>query len=194
MAQLSTLGSTARMSDSLPKKKQAFGWFIPLALFAVIFLLGGFYWPVIDLMTRSTQRQQVLERVQAAGGWGALRRDCAALASTNTGGFSWSRLGHDTNSLPPAIAALRPRRVDFYPHQVYPHGTWWSSATHSDAAVRIFVFGTHNTDGHDQPSLGLDVLCESGVTSYTPPYNWRSDIPLRYWKYRKIADDIYEVY
>ena len=177
------------MTDSSPQKKRSFVWLIPLG-FLVVLLCGGFYWPVIDLMTRSTQRQQVLERVQAAGGWAALKRDCIALASTNTGGFAWYE--RDTNSLPSAIAALRPQRVDFYPHQVYPQGTWWSSATHSDAAVRIFIFGRHWTDGHGIPTLGLDVLCESGRTSYTAPYSCYASDPLRYWTYRKIADDIYE--
>ena len=183
------------MTDSSPTKKSSFVWLIPLG-FLLVLLFRGFYWPVIDLFTRSTQRQQVLE--EASSGCGRLGCPEARLHCFGKHERRWIfmvvGLGTSTNSLPPAIAALRPRRVDFHPHQYYPHGTWWSSATHSDAAVRIFVFGTHNTDGNDQPSLGLDVLCEPGVTSYTPPDNWRSDIPLRYWKYRKIADDIYEVY
>jgi hypothetical protein len=166
------------MAESSPQKNRAFWWLILLGLLVFIY---GHYWPIVDLMERSTQRRQVLERVQAAGGWDALRRDCALLASTNAGGFSWSWLRRDTNSLPPAIGAMHPRRVEFYPNQINPH-------------VRIFIFGTHNTDGHDQPSLGLDVLCESGVTNYTSADNLRSDIPRRYWEYRKIADGIYEFY
>ena len=183
------------MNESPPQKKPSFGWLKLLGISALLaFLFANFYWPISDLFERHTQRQQVLERVQFAGGWAALKRDCVALASTNAGGWSWSKLGDSMNSLPSSIAALKPRRVVFYPHQNYPNGTWWSSANHSDAAVRIFVFGTHSTDGHDQPSLGLDILCESGVTDYTPPDNWRSDIPLRYWKYRKVSDDVYEFY
>lgn len=183
------------MTESSQQKQSSFGWLKLLGIIAlVVFLLFHLYWPISDLFERHTQRQQISERVKSAGGWTVLKQDCVALANANASGFSWWSLGRETNSLPPAIAALHPRRVLFYTHQNYPNGTWWSSANHSDAAVRIFIFGTHSTDGHDQPSLGLDVLCETGVTDYIPPDNWRSDIPLRYWKYRKITDDVYEFY
>lgn len=63
----------------------------------------------------------------------------------------------------------------------------------SNVVVRIAIFGAHSTGGHDQPALGLDVLCEPGIVSYRPD-RLRSRSPLRYWRYRKITGDIYEYY
>ncbi len=172
------------MTDSTAHKKQSFSFLFwgLLGLVAIFFLaapLSG--WPP-NWLERRTQRQQVLERVQSAGGWGALRRDCDALARTykdDPYGFTW--FDNDTNTLPPAIAALHPKQVQ----SVKFEG--------SNVVVRISIFGAHATGGHDQPWLGLDVLCESGVASYSPA-RVRSTTPFRYWRYQKVTDDIYEFY
>ncbi len=170
------------------------GCFALLTAFVFFTLLHPNAWPPA-WWERRAQRETVIERVQSAGGWTALKRDCDALANTykdDPYGFRWFR--HDTNSLPPAIAALKPRLVEFYPPKVVQQfgseGKKWHG---SNVVVRIAIFGAHSTGGHDQPGLGLDVLCESGATSYNPD-RLRSTTPLRYWQYRKIADDIYEFY
>jgi hypothetical protein len=108
-------------------------------------------------------------------------------------GFRWYGF-FDTNSLPPAITALKPKVVEFYPRrevqQFGAEGRRWFG---SNVVIRITIFGAHSTGGHDQPSLGLEVLCESGASDYRPE-RLRSTTPLRYWRYRKVADAVYEFY
>jgi hypothetical protein len=152
-------------------------------------------WPPVWLERRA-QRQELLERVNSAGGWAALKRDCDAFADArrdDSHPFIWYP-GLDNNALPPAMLALKPRSIEFYPRKVLrqfgANGSQWFG---SNVVVRLSVFGAHSTGGHDQPALGLDVLCESGVSSYSPEH-LRSTTPLRYWHYRKLADNIYEFY
>jgi hypothetical protein len=160
--------------------------------FSLPFILTG-YPP--NWVERRGQRQEVFQRVESVGGWAALKRDCDALAARykdDQYGFRWLR--GDTNSLPAAIAALKPKEVEYYsPSVLKQFGSEGVRYFGSNAVVRISIFGAHATGGHDQPWLGLDVVCESGVTSYSPE-RLRSTTPLRYWEYRKIADDIYEYY
>jgi hypothetical protein len=171
-------------------------WACPAFVGALVFVgaLNQSAWPPAFL-ERRTQRHQVLERVESAGGWAALTRDCDNLANTfrdDTKGFIWSR--HDTNSLPPAISALKPSAVQFYPRKVMQQsrgaGQEWSG---SNVVVRISIFGAHSTGGHHQPAVGLDVVCEPGITNYCPQ-RLRSSTPLRYWRYRRIVDHVYEFY
>ena len=125
----------------------------------------------------------------------ALKRDCDSLADKHkddSHAFQWLR--GDTNSLPPAIAALKPKVVEFYPSKVLQQlggegGKWFGST----AVVRITIFGFHSTGRRGQAWLGLDVLCEPEVSNYSPD-RMRSSTPLRYWQYRKVADAIYEFY
>jgi hypothetical protein len=145
---------------------------------------------------RHAQRQRVLERVNSAGGWAALKRDCDAFADAHRDDpdeFGWYR-GFDTNPLPPAIAALEPWNVEFYPsnflREFRGDNTRWFG---SNIVVRLSLFGRHSTGRRGQPALGLDVVCEPGVSSYNPQRLY-STIPLRYWRYRKVADDVYEFY
>jgi hypothetical protein len=190
------------MSNTEPHKKQSLGFllWIPLVLLTIYFFLpivltGSPPSLIRNWMERRTQRQQVLERIQSAGGWVALKRDCDVLANKHkdaSTSFSWS--DSDTSTLPPAIAALKPKYVEFYPRKVVQSFVgdskkWFGT----DVVVRISIFGAHSTGGHDQPWLGLDVLCDPDVASYHPE-RLRSIIPLRYWKYRKVAEDIYEFY
>jgi hypothetical protein len=169
---------------------------IPLGLVAVYYFLPFIlYGYPPNWLERRGQRQEVLQRIQSAGGWAALKQDCEELADRykdDRYGFRWLR--GDTNSLPPAIAALRPKGVEFYPPSVFKQfGSESVRFFGSNAVVRISIFGAHATGGHDQPWLGLDVLCEHGLASYHPD-RLRSTTPLKYWRYRKIAEDIYEYY
>ena len=69
------------------------------------------WWPP-SWVERRGQRQKVLERVEAAGGWSAIQRDCDSLAAQYRDGiFYWHRFA--TNALPPALAALDPWEVRF---------------------------------------------------------------------------------
>jgi|ERR1035441_948078 hypothetical protein len=168
-------------------------WALATAGFLYLMLYPS-AWPPLWL-ERHTQRHEVLERVQSGGGWAALKRDCDSLAAAyrdDPYGFRWFR--DDTNSLPRAIAALRPKEVEFYPRKVVRQfGGEGARFLGTNVIVRISIFGAHSTGGHDQPALGLDVLCEAGVSKYKPE-RLRSTTPLRYWRYRKVAADIYEFY
>lgn len=186
------------MTESLSHKKRSSGWllWIPLGLLALLFQLPAIVkWYPPNWLERRSQQQQVWERVQAVGGWSALKRDCDALASRyqdDPTGFIWSNA--ETNALPPAIAALRPKSVQFFSSKaLQPFKGEPLRFMGSNVVVRIAIFGAHSTGGHDQPALGLDVLCAPGIVSYRPD-RLRSRSPLRYWRYRKITGDIYEYY
>src|SRR5690242_18104721 len=130
------------MTNSQPSRKSSLDLFlwIPLGLLLVFLMLPSFFawWPPVSI-ERRTQQRQLGERVQLAGGWDAIRRDCLVLAVQNTNGFrsQWC----DTN-LPPAIVALRPLLVDYSPEQ---------------GCVRMRIFGLHATGGHSTPYFGLEV-------------------------------------
>jgi hypothetical protein len=185
------------MSDSIIKR--SLGWLvcILLGLFALCFLLPFIltgYPP--NWMERHNQRQQILQRVQSAGGWEALKRDCDSLTEKykdSPYGFRWFP-ELDTNPLPPAIAVLKPKEIVFYPPQVLNQfgaesNRWFGS----NLLVSISIFGAHATGGHDQPWLGLAVLCGPTVVN-CKLISLRSTTPLRYWRYRKVTDNIYEYY
>ena len=187
------------MADSSPQKKQSRGFllWIPMAVFVIYFVLPPPLrpWPPL-WFERHTQRQQILERIRSVGGWIVLKRDCDALANKYKDepyGFTWK--GLDTSSLPPALAALKPTQVEFFSHKTLElMGEGGQSFVGSNVVVRISMFGGHATGGHDQPWLGLDVLCESGIASYNPKRLTGRPAPFACWTYRKITDDIYEFY
>lgn len=164
-------------------------------------VIAGFYlvvvtqaWPPVWLERRA-QREEVSKRVEAVGGWAALKRDCEALAEAHRDDEDVFRWRFTRDTLPPAIAALKPRDVEFYPlsmlRQIKSEESirWYGT----NAVVRIQVFGYHSTGGRGAPYLGIEVLCEPGLTNYCPE-RLRSTVPLRYWRYRKVAPDIYEYY
>ncbi len=125
-------------------------------------------WPPA-FIERRTQRQQVFERAQAAGGWQSLQKDCAALIAENRGtGFSWLRA--QTNLLPASIAALNPTEVRFT--DVQPE------------VVHIKVFGYRSTDGHQPPYFGLEVVSGTGAGAYKP----------RHMRFEIVTTNIYAVY
>ena len=136
-----------------------------------------------------------------------MKRGCDTLADAyKDDPYGFRSFSHDTN-LPPAIAALRPKLVEFYPRSTLRGFSFaqigWINLRELPAqaarlfgtnlVVRIAIFGAHSTGGHGQPELGLDVLCEPGITNYSPA-RLRSTTPETYWNYRKITDDIYEFY
>ena len=59
------------------------------AFLSVLGYLGVFYSSRVSPISveRRTQRKKVVERVQFAGGWDAIRRGCVSLAEQNTNGF-----------------------------------------------------------------------------------------------------------
>ena len=162
----------------------------------------GYYWVVVTQawppvwMKRRAQREEVLKRIEAVGGWAALKLECDAFARAHQNDedeFRWYR--DNTNLLPQSIAALKPREVQFYPPSILrqfksEQSILWFG---TNIVVRIQVFGLHSTGGRGAPYLGIEVLCEPGLTNYCPQ-RLRSTRPLRYWRYREVAAGIYECY
>jgi hypothetical protein len=172
------------MTDSGPAKKRSFGWILwVFVVLVVIYLFPSMvYWPP-PWIERRAQRQRLNERIQSAGGWAALQRDCDTLVQQNrTTGFAW----HQGDELPPALAALNPREVYFYP-----------SPNRKDSSamcvVHIRVLGVHSTGGHSTPYFGLEVVSGGNADQYRPepgrgaPGNYHDS-------YRKVTDRIYEIY
>ena len=140
-------------------------------------ILNTAMWPPISVERRE-QRAKIMERVQTAGGWVAVRRDCISFAEQHTNGFysHW----HDTN-LPPAILAIRPMIVQYEPKY---------------GCVRIRIFGMHSTGGHSTPFFGLEVDTSSNSVSYKhgTGYDNGGVIGNHHSVAEQVAEGIYEIY
>lgn len=119
-----------------------------------------------------------MERVQTAGGWDAVRRDCIAFAAQNKNGF-YSHWG-DTN-LPPAILALKPMIVQYYPQY---------------GCVSMRIFGMHSTGGHSRPYFGLEIDTSTNSQGYKHGTGYENGgvIGNHHSVAEQIAAGIYEIY
>jgi hypothetical protein len=170
-----TLGRFMRAEERKQKPQSRLGCLVVfvallvllyLELPTIIALVNA--WPPA-FIERRTQREQVLERIQSAGGWQALQRDSTAIVEQNRGThFVWFR--GSTNPLPPSVAALKPREVRFFDGQ--------------PEVVEIKVFGYRSTDGHQPPYFGLRVISGAGADSYKP----------KDMRYELVTNNIYEIY
>ena len=162
-------------------------------LFFCWFLLLG-NWPP-QWWERRSERQEALQRVQAAGGWAVLRSDCMLLAETNHferysrySPLIWG--GHD-EILPSAIVKLKPLRVFLYPPNSYNplNSDNYPFLPKKDDpeiwVVHIMVFGWPDVN-HRKPYYGFDVICGTEPVSYQPTDSTRSA--------KKVAGGIYEIY
>jgi hypothetical protein len=151
------------------------------AFLSVLVLLGVFYQSLLSPTSaeRHTQREKVIERVQSAGGWDAIRRGCVSLAEQNTNGFysHWQ----DTDGLPTAIAALKPLLIEYQPQY---------------GCVRIGIFGIHSTGGHSTPDFGLEVDTSTNSVGYNhgTGYDGGGVIGNHHSTCNQVAEGIYEVY
>jgi hypothetical protein len=159
------------MKDSLPSRSSLPRLLLLTAIAALTFfvIIPAFliWWPPASV-ERHSQRAKLAERVQAAGGWEAVRRDCIAFAAQNTNGFysHW----RDTN-LPPAILALKPMIVEYAPKV---------------GCVSMRVFGINSTGGHSTPYFGLEVVTSTNRADYK--HGGQHSVA------KQVADGIYEVY
>jgi hypothetical protein len=152
-----------------------------VAFVGALVILGAFSpltWPP-RFIERQEQRQRFMERVQAAGGWDAIRRGCASLAEQNTNGFYGSF--RDTNRLPAAIATLKPMIVEYHPQF---------------GCVRMRIFGIHSTGGHSTPYFGLEVDTSTNSMSYNhgARYDNGGVIGNHHSVANQVAEGIYELY
>jgi hypothetical protein len=169
------------MDKPAPKSKFPRPGFIIvlLGIFVVSIFISWFmtWWPPISV-ERHSQRAQLAERVQAAGGWDAVRRDCISFAEQHTDGFlsQW----RDTN-LPPAILGLRPLTLEYQPQY---------------GCVRIRIFGAHRTPAHCTPYFGLEVDTSTKSASYKHDtgYDNGNVIGNHHSVAEQVAERIYELY
>jgi hypothetical protein len=145
-------------------------------------------WPPRSVERRE-QRAKVMERVQAAGGWTTLQKDCDALVEQyRDSAYIWHR--GSTNALPPSIAALKPWEVRFYSPTVLRGSDYASEVP----VVRIKIFGIHSTGGHSTPYFGLEVVCVTNTASYRPQPARGGVSGNHYDSYNRVTDTIYEIY
>ena len=169
------------MANSTPN-----GWlprpgfvFVLLVIFIGSIFFSWFidWWPPISVERRS-QREQLAERVQAAGGWDAIRRHCIGFAEQHTNGF----LSHwrDTN-LPPAILALKPLTVEYQPQY---------------GCVRMRIFGAHRMPAHSSPYFGLEIDTSTNSASYKhgTGYDNGNVMGNHHSVAEQVAEGIYELY
>lgn len=154
------------VNDSPPPARSRFvpglaiaaGLFVVLWYFVVVWRLPD-AWPP-ESLERRAQRKQVLERIQSAGGWPALQRDCDGLSEQHKDAFYfWTP--RSTNALPPAIGALKPKGVR----------AGWIEQPGGPTELRLVhikVFGNRSTDGHQSPYFGLEVASGPGAETYRP--------------------------
>jgi hypothetical protein len=161
-------------------------WFLAIPAVCLIFWpYIGNAWPPL-WWERQALLNEMQAKVQSAGGWEALKKDCLAFSEQHKdeSGSSWHR--NDTNGLPASIVALQPQRVEFYLPDV--------GKNFNDSGmpiVRITVFGANATGGRGTPWIGMDVLCGNPTKDYLPKRNRSSD---RDWRYRKVTEGVYEFY
>jgi hypothetical protein len=139
------------------------------------------FWPP-HWLEKMRQRKIVVERVQEAGGWEIIKRDCNDLVQSNAEtGYQWYSRWNDTNSaaLPKSLAALKPRMVDLW---LEKDGV---------VAIRIVIFGAHATGGRGQDFYSLKVICP-WPQSAKFPFTVDPSIKVRYGD-RKMAEGVYEV-
>lgn len=162
-----------------------------LAFVGILVFLGVLdpaMWPPKSIEHRE-QRAKLVERIEAAGGWTALQRDCDTLAAQyRNSAFVWYR--GNTNALPPTIAALKPWSVIFYSPTVLRDYKDESQIP----IVHIKVFGLHSTGGHSIPYFGLEVVCATNAESYHPQPARVGVTGNHYDNYTRVTGTIYEVY
>jgi hypothetical protein len=169
------------MDNSTPTSKIISTGFIValLAIFTFSIPVSWFatWWPPTSVERRG-QRAKLMERVEAAGGWDAIRRDCIAFAAQNTNGV-YSHWG-DTN-LPPAILALKPMMVEYYPQY---------------GCVSMRIFGMHSTGGHSRPFFGLEVDTSTNSQGYKhgTGYDNGGVIGNHHSVAEQVTEGIYEIY
>ena len=181
------------MTNSPPNQNRSFDWIfwiliVLLAPYLFLMLLNSESFPPRWYELRA-QRQKMEARVQSAGGYEMLRRECMAFAQTNemVHWFRWHT--NDSPVLPPAISSLQPLQVDYVsPKLLGPH-----SDEPSFPIVRIKIFGMHSTGGHSTPFFGLEVVATPSSENYTPKARPAAS-GNGHLGYQKVSDGVYEIY
>jgi hypothetical protein len=162
--------------------------FLTLAIGVILVFLGLLWLPVWlptvwppDWLSRHAQRQKVAERLQAVGGVDALKQDCLLVMQTHPeDGLYWHG-APGSPALPPALAALQPVAI-------------YIANEPNAAIVRIKLFGMHSTGGHSRPYFGFEVVSGAGADAYRPQPSDGGVSGNYYTTYRRVAENVYEIY
>jgi len=200
----SSLGSR-QISDQISKyPKFHFLWGC-IALVGILTLFGIDFTPV--WVDRWKQRQQLHERITAAGGWQAVRLGCESIATNYPNGFhsfhnssytlvraisgpgssQFEKAPIDSDALPSAIPMLKAQQIDYDPFKPVLN----ESTGLRIPVVRIKLFGMYSTGGQFTPYFGLAVPLGSNASRFTAPLTEKG---VRSFTYRQVADGIFEVY
>ena len=144
---------------------------------------------------REQQRKLVRERVEAAGGWEVLRKECERLITVGSRDFIWEPPHHatvvpdpihtpsvryetniDYGTLPTILASLRPRKVTAYGLPEQPTVTY------------LEFFGAHTTGARGIADYGLLMVSSNAPAGFTPEPQYLDHT------LRKITDLVFEEY
>jgi hypothetical protein len=169
-----------------------------------LFAILSFYFVFVFIPTgppawvdRIDQRKKLQERLNIAGGWNAVRRDCTLFVSNRTDYFYWFppatnvhitafsngvAINYTTNLdygiLPPALAALKPREMEYRP-----------------PVMQIRLFGMHSTGGHSTPYFGLEIVCVTNAAEYHPDLVGSGGVKGNHHSnYKQVAEGVFEIY
>jgi hypothetical protein len=179
-------------------------WAVFGVLAVFLFLLPAFIvsWPP-TFIERGEQRRIVAKRIEAGGGWMALKNACGLLASNALDGFVLRRSQRDGQEVfvlttinmesvipvPTVISNLRPRYLEYDGRQSLRSGEPETEVQ----VIRFRVLGGHATGGHSRPYYGLEVVFGPGGDMYRPKPGG-GVIGNSHYNYRLIAPGIYEVF
>jgi hypothetical protein len=150
-----------------------------LFLFCLTTLSISISWPP-HWLERIQHRKIVLQRVQIAGGWEAIKKDCKGIVQTNcTTGYGWFRGEMDDSTLPKSLAALQPRQIQLWPEK------------NGMQSIIIQIFGAHATGGRGEDSYIVHVVCSPPANVKLPfPFDPKAKVQ---FVGREVIDGVYEV-
>lgn len=159
-----------------------------LLALAIVIIGAGLILPVLAKakrrpslsVQREQQRKEAYERVEAAGGWEVLQRECLSLLATNSNDFFWRPAANhiDNEPLPPALASLKPRKI---------------TMTRADPPImQIHVFGYPRTGG-GTPYYYLYIVCGPVPEDFKPELDFEPH-HLLIGTIQKITNSVFEVY
>lgn len=159
--------------------------------FLVAFVLFVIFFPVFAKVRypsaaqqRPQQRETVAKRVQAIGGWGALRTQCDRLLKEHPHEYLYYHKHGD--ALPASLAALSPQEVQAYPTE--------PGAGTPPRVLEIKFYGSHNTGGEYIPYYAVWVWGSATPPKYVGALQDYQDFGTEQSRVKltKLADGVYE--
>jgi hypothetical protein len=148
-----------------------FGW----AVF--IFVIAAFLVLPVLAPFGDNRKKVVAKRVQAAGGWIVIQKECESLLTNDSlqheKGKYWSP---SYGALSNRLAILEPREILF------------DLDTNHPPVVKIKLYGSGKTDW--TPYYGIWVVCDEKATNYIPTIFTEAPHP---YSIQRLSDSVFEV-